>query len=138
VIVGSGVLGGAGDGGDEEAVEDGAADRIVGGAFGVPLDGEEEGVAWAFYGFDDAVGGDGGGEEALAQAVDALVVGAGDVDAFGEEPVGEPALGVEGDGVLGGAGVAGAVVKNIFIGGQVLVEGAAMGNVDKLSAEADA
>ncbi len=71
----------------DEGVEEGAAEGgVVVGAFGVPLDAEDE-VVWGleFDGFDDAVlGADGGDEEVVAGGLNRLVVAGVDEDGEGK------------------------------------------------------
>ena len=61
--------------------------RVLGLAFGVPLDGGEEGVAWGFECFDDAVVCSCGSEQAIAETVDALMMVAHNFYAVSFEPL---------------------------------------------------
>ena len=65
--------------------------------FGVPLDAEPEGEGGVFEGFDEAVGGAGGGDEAVADAVDALVVAGIDGKGLEIKDGGEAGAGVDFD-----------------------------------------
>ena len=48
--------------------------RGAGQVFGMPLDAEPEGEGGVFDGLDESVGGHGAGHQAMAHAVDALVM----------------------------------------------------------------
>lgn len=110
----------------------------------MPLDGEPEGIGGVFDGFDGAVGGARADAQAGGDLVDRLVVaGVGVEGCGGGEDGGEEGVGCDGEGVGVGA-VAGAGVEEWGgVGGrgkvgEVLVEGAAAGDVHDLAAEADA
>jgi len=120
-------------------LEDDAVDGGVKGGFGVPLDGEAEGELGYFNGFDDAVFGDGDGEEAFADLCEGLPVVGGNDDLVGVEPLVQFALTSDADGVRAGfVGLFGFVVDGLVKVGKALVEGAAVGDVDGLDAETDA
>jgi len=139
-------LGGGFDEGGEKGFAGGG-----GHVFGMPLDGEPEGEGGIFDGFDEAVGGESGGDEAVAECGDALAMAGIYGEVFGAEDLVEQGAGADGDGVLRGGidvGKADAIVvmlKGIFGGGglreifgEVLVECAAALDVHFLATEADA
>jgi hypothetical protein len=122
-------------------VDEGLEEAVVGGVgevFGVPLYAEPEGEGGVFEGFDEAVGGKGAGNEAVAEAVDALVVAGIDGQAGEVKDGGEAGAGVDFD-VVGVNAVAGfAVGEAVGEVGEMLVEGAAALDVHDLAAHADA
>jgi len=125
-------------GSGEELVHDQAGEGVLGLAFGMPLDGQAEGVVEQFEGFDDAVVGDRGGGEFSADFDGALEVGTVDGDCVLAGPLLKVGFVLDVDRV--GSAITGAAVIDGVGGvefGEVLKECAAVGDVDHLEAEAD-
>ncbi len=105
---------------------------------GVPLDGHQPRVVGRLHGFDDAVRGRGDDIEARAEVLDRLVMEAGDGDRASDQLV-QPAALRERD-VVGREVPRGAlrVLDGVgYLARDVLVEGAAVRDVDELDAAAD-
>jgi hypothetical protein len=105
----------------------------------VPLDADPEREGRIFEGFDEAVGRQRGGDESVAEAVDALMVAGVDGETLEAQGFGEARAGPDFDVMHVGA-VTRAAVGETLAGqvGQVLVEGAPALDVHGLAAHADA
>lgn len=124
-------------GGLEEFIEDESIQLVGEVSFGMPLDGEEEGIIACLVGFDDLVVGHGERGESIAELVDGLMMTTVDVDALCLNPLDQLGMTVEGHGVFGEAIVI--AVIDVFIEievRQMLMDAAAVGDVDHLHAEA--
>ncbi len=132
-IVKSGILT---SGGVQEFLKNRAAEGLDHVAFDMPLNGQQEGILRSFDYLDEAVFGPADGDELLAETVDPLLMATGDGDFFDPEPIVDLTFRFEGNGMLGRMLLV-PVIDLVVDVGQILMQTAAVSDIDYLDSQAD-